>query len=524
MDNSALYQLLFFVVLVLAIQALARRFWARQASRTGEQRRPPVTRKPGPDTPIFGGMTGAELLQKIIEDNAPPPPHDGPLPAAIDAARRHPIVFRELPPQGPGKDGLSFFGGQPIGPEGLRWPRRNGGTGLPLTFIGQWDCTQLALQDPAGLLPADGVLYCFIDLNWGTPVDGGQTHAFLHHPGPTTGWSEIAVPEDAPPIFGKDGPWQVKTCSPYVDKPQDLVPRVMPRFPFEPVALDHSAGADALSEGERLFWGEVSMAEALLAIAKQAMPDEPMRELPTPYRPFARPFPAYPHDFAAVRHLAARIIDRLQRRDPHLMKRHFPDLTDEQRSALVEEWRAEAKELFLFACQRPMGTALDQATADDIWHWLEAHQIALSAEMHGHAVDAVTISLGIASHAIGAVPQALIDEAMSGRRLASEYMSTEYFDQAKHGTRAEYEKLLDAGALPKVRHVHARTPARLLGPPSYVQGYVEELMDEHILLLELPNGGTPGLDIGEGVLQYLIRPDDLAARRFDRVEVIMSAY
>jgi hypothetical protein len=113
---------------------------------------------------------------------------------------------------------------------------------------------------------------------------------------------------------------------------------------------------------------------------------------------------------------------------------------------------------------------------------------------------------------------------MHGHAIASEYLASEYFDNAKHGDWAEYDRLKAAGEVPQVRKVHAPTPAHMFGPPSYVQGYVEELMDEHLLLLELPSHGAPGLEIGEGVLQYLIAPDDLVARRFDRVKAVISGY
>jgi hypothetical protein len=57
-----------------------------------------------------------------------------------------------------------------------------------------------------------------------------------------------------------------------------------------------------------------------------------------------------------------------------------------------------------------------------------------------------------------------------------------------------------------------------------VQGYVEELVDDHLLLLELTNCSGPEHHFGEGVLQYLITPDDLAAGRFDQVKSVLSGY
>jgi hypothetical protein len=57
-----------------------------------------------------------------------------------------------------------------------------------------------------------------------------------------------------------------------------------------------------------------------------------------------------------------------------------------------------------------------------------------------------------------------------------------------------------------------------------VQGHVEELVEDHLLLLELGSGSGPEHHFGEGVLQYLITPEDLAAGRFDRVKAVLSSY
>ncbi|MFM7348277.1 MAG: DUF1963 domain-containing protein [Erythrobacter sp.] len=485
--------------------------------------------EPAIDHPVLGQMTAGELLHAIAESNAPSPPPAGPRPDAIDAARRHAIVFRTLLPQGPGKDGLSFFGGQPIGPEGFQWPRRHGSEGRPLTFMMQWDCEELAAQDANGLLPTDGVLYCFMDLEWGEGDPGSRIEAFLHHPGPTEGWAEIPLPADAPPIFGDQGMSQ-PGCTAKVDNARDYIPRMMPRFPFTPVGLDLSRLADLDesddgNQGGHLFWAEVpSMAEALLTIEKGGGEGGPIPDQPDPHKPFARPFPAYPHDFAAVRHLAARMIGKLDWAESYEVKSAFPGMSDDERRAAVALWTGEARELYRLGCQRPMGTPLDQPIADDIWQWLETRQAIFRSGFDRLALEAVDLSLGAGSAALDRVPQSFIDEAMALHALASESMSYEPYDRIKHGTREEYAALKSAGALAGQRRLHANVPARLLGPPSYVQGDVEELMDEYVLLLELPSHSTPGFALGDGVVQYLIRPDDLAARRFDRVVSVASSY
>jgi hypothetical protein len=64
----------------------------------------------------------------------------------------------------------------------------------------------------------------------------------------------------------------------------------------------------------------------------------------------------------------------------------------------------------------------------------------------------------------------------------------------------------------------------MFGPPSYVQGHVEEYLEEWVLLLELSSREPIGISLGEGVLQFMIRPTDLRERRFDKVMLVASAY
>jgi hypothetical protein len=64
----------------------------------------------------------------------------------------------------------------------------------------------------------------------------------------------------------------------------------------------------------------------------------------------------------------------------------------------------------------------------------------------------------------------------------------------------------------------------MLCAPSYVQGDAEERLGEWLLLLEMSSDSPIGHHWAEGVYQFWIRPADLAARRFDRVELTASAY
>lgn len=443
----------------------------------------------------------------------------------VALARANPIVFRQFLPQSPRADGLSFYGGQPIGPSDFEWPRQEE---TPLTFIMQWDCVQLAEQDATGLLPEDGVLYCFANLNWGEGDGNSESsgHAFIHCTGPTDGWAPISPPNDAPPVFGSEGAWQVIGCTSEVENAEDYVPRLLPHFPFEPVALDYPTGGFATQQEDHRFWSEGDhTAEALLELERRGRDeDDDIPDIETSHEPFARPFPAFPHDFGAIRVIAAEMIDALRHPPEYKIERLFPNLSQDERGALLASWKDEAKEIYILGTQRPMGHRVEQNIADDIWQWVEERKGVIDLGFQETVLASTDLSLSVASSALGSIPDELIQKAMNNHVLAREFMVDENFDPDRHASQDGWLQLKEAGKLERVRAVMASAPPRVFGPPSYVQGYVEELIEDHLLLLELPGDGGPGHHFGEGVLQYLITPEDLAAGRFDQVKSVISAY
>jgi uncharacterized protein YwqG len=68
------------------------------------------------------------------------------------------------------------------------------------------------------------------------------------------------------------------------------------------------------------------------------------------------------------------------------------------------------------------------------------------------------------------------------------------------------------------------TPDRMLAAPVDVQGDIDDRVREFLLLLELSSDEGLAHYFGEGVYQFWIRPTDLAAHRFDRVELSTTAY
>lgn len=452
---------------------------------------------------IGAGATAASLQSPLEGDESAKPGEETPVDPEIAAARRTPIVFRQFLPQSPGKDGLSFYGGQPIGPADFQWPRERGAQGgAPLQFLMQWDCAQLADQDPTGLLPQEGVLYCFVNCDRDDEEDFLASHAFVHCRGSVRAWQPIEIPSDAGPALGKTAALQMSGCTDQIPDAEDYAPRLMPRFPFAPMALRYPAMDDTSDQQDAQYWSDEKAAPALLEVQKTgvAVKANP-QDLAAVEQSLERPFQAFPHDFGAIRVIAARMIEVLQNPDAMVVESLYPDLSDEKRTAQFASWIDEAKELYLLGIQRPEGQKLEQNISDDIWQWFEGRKAMLGSNIPAIVEESVDLSLSVSSEALGAIPAEWIDKAMDTHALAVEYMA----DHANNDT-------------PQIR---ASTPARMFGLPSHADGLVEEVASDHILLLELPSGAGPQHHFNGKVLQYWITPDDLAAGRFENVQSLV---
>ncbi|MBS1802233.1 MAG: DUF1963 domain-containing protein [Acidobacteria bacterium] len=423
----------------------------------------------------------------------------------LHLAQVHPIVFMEICP--PSATGLSFYGGVPIVPPQFAWPRTSNKPGkTPLSFVMQWDCAELAAQDETGALPPDGALYLFCDLTWGEPFD----FKFVHASGPTENWTASSLPEDLPPVYGDEGAHLVPYCSSQVEKRFQDVPRLLPKWPFAPAAFSYptlSADADA----DYRFWSEAgAVSEALFSLQHhqgQAPTDPPRKQA----LPFDRPFPAFPHDFAAVRIVASELLRRLHRPDPKLLLDKF----EHDRKTTLQRWADSAADLYNSATSHSPAAAVEQSVSDRIWRRIE--QMAPAVERGWDAVvqECVNTSLGIGSEASSALPANLVAECAQRHELATVHIRDEHAGSLPGGAEVNSAES---------RTIHAPCPNHMFGPPSFVQGHVEEYLEEWILLLELSTRKLIGHEFGEGVYQFMIRPAHLRERKFDRVKLVASAY
>lgn len=457
----------------------------------------------------------AALITAIVEANMPKPPPDGPLDPAIEAGWTRAIVFREtFPPTGEAT--LSFYGGAPVGPADLEWPR--GVDGKPLTFIMQCHCPEVAAHDPTGLFPRTGVLWFFMDMTW----EAAENFSFLHRPGPVDGWTAIAPPPDMGAPFGRNGAHYLIGCTDKVEDPEQYVPRLLPWSPFVPMGIATDRRPDDDGEAD---WSGIHLPGRALLDAQNAIGEPvPVEHVERRKKPFARPFPEFPHDFGAVRVLAATVVEELSSMMFLRSESPLKDMPEEDRQALIARWLEEARDLYLFAAGQDAAAPVDRELADQVWAWAASCEPAFGWKFEGAVTDSVDASFGARSRATGVIPPEWVALAAKRHVLASEYDRWEHPDRSLPDCWKVYEERKARGELAVVRELHRGAVNQMFGTPSYVQGYVEEYVFDHLLLLELQANGAPGHHFGEGVLQYLIRPEDLAAGRFDKVKPVLSAY
>jgi hypothetical protein len=376
----------------------------------------------------------------------------------------------------------------------LRWPRLTGGTSKPLTFLMQVDCAAVPPAARLGLLPDRGILYFFLDLTWAEP----NPFSVLHEEGAANERSAIEPPDDLGPAFGDQAAFIWR----WMRTGQEL-PALLPKWTFDPVAIELPLAVldpDEYDEGDNppLLWpGEKRAAEAL----RSAQGD--LFSSPLTIKDFIggdgvlrRPFANYPHDWRAVQICSGLLLVRVRERRPLPGIRALGALSDAERDALVKQIENEARDWSDYAWSQAPFAAVPQTDSDRFWAWL-ADKAWLVRFVIGDALTmSIEASLVESEDAAARIPIDVARRVQGRHALASE---------SEHG-------------------LFVVTPDRMLAPPVDVQGHQWDRAKTHLLLLELSSNEGLGHHFGEGVYQFWITPENLKARRFDRVELTADAY
>ena len=361
----------------------------------------------------------------------------------------------------------------------------------PFTFIMQVDCSAVPADGRLGMFPDHGVLYVFLDLEW------GQKDLFrvIWEAGAAPGWTEIKPPADLPYAYGYRATWE------WPQSDADW-PRRLPKWPFDPVLIqggplpEEPDDPDDDETDQTYAWpGTINPGQAIPAIEGAVVQS----------RSFAfgkerrdRPFAGFPHDWNAVRITTGLIAKGIERELSYsvLRKRLFRELSDEEYAAKMADLQAALRRWSDRASAAAPFDEVPSAERDQFWSWIKEHDWITSFPMIYAGDLSVEASLSASPEAAARIPPDVVDYIRSRHALASELEGK----------------------------LHINIPDRMLAPPADVQGNIDERVREFILLLEMSSNEGLAHYFGEGVFQFWIRPDDLAAHRFDRVELSTTAY
>jgi hypothetical protein len=448
-----------------------------------------------------GPVVAAAMARMAAQAETKPPPASVRSAEVMAAAARQAIVFRQhFPPRD--EAGIrSFFGGAPLAPNGFLWPRAGDSNSqrAPLHFVMQIDCAAVPASARLGALPSRGVLYFFLDMSWEKfdfRVIHSDAMSDAKADSPHDEWQTIAPPADLGPVFGKQAvhvwPWALSA---------EHCPVLLPRWTFDPVVLELPEPVreeeDDEDEGGPVLWPQRSVADQLLrAQGDSARYDYLTIKDVVDGPSLRRPFASFPHDWRALQICSGELMRRAEndRRFPSMST--FRTLDKDAADALLAEIAREAQTWFDRAAAEPAFDEVPRADRDAFWEMLVRH----SPVSRSILVEALTHSIE-ASYAHSARAAARVPSELAARIRGRHALAV----------------MTDAG-------IHANIPDRMLAPPVDVQGNQWERAMTHLLLLEISSNEGLGHHFGEGVYQFWIRPEDLEAGRFDKVELTSDAY
>lgn len=479
---------LFLVFVLLAVAGIVwiRSYTARLRREAAEYPEPtPYEPLPSLDDPAGMAVPPVTPVPAPVPAPAPIAPAVGEHVDVIAASHDQAVLLRREVPPRPGA--ASHWGGVPSVPRDFTWPFfvTEGGSERAMHLVLQLDLAAVPAEGRLGLLPDRGMLYVFLDLDWGHHWRWSVRHVDA---GPD-GLVAATVPASLPHAYASPTSWGWP-------RGEADWPFLLPEWSLEPVLVTAAPDPVAVDEDERHYWPGTIPLEARVSSVDGGV--VPTRWYANQYDDgvLVRPWASYPHDWRAVTILMGHLARQAGRGhlDNHVRRAAMTEAEAAEQTArlrdAVASWTSRA------AAEAPWDE-LPVAERDAVWQLVLDHQ---PVALFGLA-DAVDDS---------------IEATLSGNRDATSVLPPEAVDLVR--SRHALAGLGDDGRL------HVADTARMLCAPSHVQGDAEERIGEWLLLLEMSATPSVGHHFAEGVYQFWIRPADLAARRFDLVELTASAY
>jgi len=272
---------------------------------------------------------------------------------------------------------------------------------------------------------------------------------------------------------------------------------MLPRWPFAPTAItlpDRTENSVGDHQNDAAWIDDGLTAQALANAQGGPTVLHPITV--ADFAEMARPWSDFPRDWLSVQIAAALLVRKARSVETDPPEWLFPGLASAERSEEVARIRTEAQAWFDHALRNGAFERLDEAVREAFWQWFTSHAALTRLIAPDVCIAAVETGLHAYPETARELPHGLID------RLAHRHTLAVHLPEG----------------------IHAIVPDRMLAPFSDVQGEHHARSDTHLLLFELSSNDGLGHHFGEGVFQFWITPQDLAARAFDKVEMTTTAY
>jgi uncharacterized protein YwqG len=462
-------------------------------------------------------------------ENYPPPAPDEELLVILYRTMEEAVCFRHVFPPNFERKAMTFFGGLPLVPKSFVWPsgtaKANNGQhrSLSFSFLAQIDCRDLPAFSLRHLLPHSGTLYFFFD--WGIAegaYDGLTPFSNLVHyvPDDPADFSEATSPQDLTDCYDHNAGDYFRWLE-HTDRSRGY-PKTFPKWPVEPVVLrtfanQHPTEDDGNSAGRyQELWRAEQAASSIAAFGQPV--SAARRFAPQDQTSVWRPAPGFPEAWISVEIFAGSFMRELQEKILRQQPTKTPDgvwpddigrlkAAYEQTFRQTESWIERARTAGLFA-------AVSDEERKQFWSWCETlhRSVEPSATARIHDGRSAHTLNSCINEAFQRGPGYCLSHSAEAAALVS--------DETLEAVRWRHSPLL-AGIGGRGRQVSHQ----LMGAGTSIQGAPERFRDTHFLLMQFDSDyGMDWMWGDQGVLQYWITPDDLKARRFDRVIVTLEGH
>lgn len=455
------------------------------------------------------------LIQDALEPEIEGPPlSDAEVVARIEAQSVPAIWLHRLRPMHDRDAATSYFGGLPRLAPDLAWPRtRKEGLALPL--VAQIDCSQIPAVSGGENLPRTGTLYFFVHPH--TEFEPEECRGHVLYSPRAASELPVSAPPANPRLCHEDG-YILSGYDEWIDPETmpDLMPVRYEQWAIEPLTVETFArnatwqiqqalyrGHDSRKSGvvshrlEQLFRGVVCNAQ-MRASGKHIAEDRPRLD-----QPIATAENGYPwcwlfvlahagHWLQAGRNHAAATSDPMQ-------ASRYPEHQRDAIGGAMARLAKEAASWVEIARTHAPDEPVSRKDKEAFTAWLAhvAESMTFAHDWNERFAYQLPAARGVDSAA-----RQLIATSPRARDLLPPY----FFEVSRYwAERSPYG-------------LH-----QMLGHASNEQSQADRLGKDHALLLQLASDGGMNWMWGDcNTLQFWIRLQDLAARRFDKVVVTFA--